>query len=304
MNTAARASSITSVVRRVATLLSGIGLTRTASSLSFTTLLALVPLATVALVAVARFPVFTEWVAGLEQFMLKYMVPASAYTVMHEQLGVFIDNAAGLTGVSVVFVVITALMATATVEREINLIWGIRRRRALARRLIVYAIGLTAGPVLMGATISVITAMRIQSFGAGPVREFVLATGLRPLPLLVLTLLLTALYAVVPARRVPWRHALIGAFAAALALEIAKDGFAFYLRNVPTYKAVYGALAALPVFLIWIYLCWIIVLVGAAVTAALTGEQASHSPKEPAAGPDRIDALTPAPTGRDSAAMP
>ncbi len=277
MSVPSPAGSLLAFLRRVAVHLSDIGLTRTASSLSFTTLLALVPLATVALVSVARFPVFQQWVGALEQFLLKQWVPASAYAVMHEQLSVFIDNAAGLTGVSIVFVAVTALMATATVEREINLIWGIRKRRPFGRRLVVYVLGLTAGPVLVGATISAITAVRFQSFGAGPVRELLVALGLRPVPLLVLTLLLTLLYAVVPARRVPWRHAAGGAFAAALALEVAKEAFAFYLSRVPTYKIVYGALAALPVFLVWIYLCWIIVLAGAAVTASLTEPDASRS---------------------------
>jgi membrane protein len=247
-----------------------VGLLRTAASLSFTTLLGLVPLATVALVSVASFPIFHDWVGVLEAFLMKHMLPASAYAVVHEQLTAFIENAAGLTGVSIVFLVATALMATATVEREINLIWGIRRRRPLGRRIVVYALGLTAGPALVGATISALTTLITQSLAAVPLREILWPDGVRPLPLAVATLGLTLLYGIVPARRVPWRWAAAGAFAAALALELAREAFALYLAGVPTYKAVYGALAALPVFLLWIYVCWIIVLAGAAVSAALT----------------------------------
>jgi membrane protein len=92
---------------------------------------------------------------------------------------------------------------------------------------------------------------------------------LKPVPVLFTAAALTLLYTAVPARPVAWRHALIGAVLAALAIEGAKHGFAFYLTQVPTYRLVYGALAALPLFLIWIYLCWLIVLAGAAITATL-----------------------------------
>lgn len=256
-------------LRRVAAHLSDVGLTRTASSLAFTTLLGLVPLATVALVSVSRFPVFQEWVGVLEAFLLKHLLPGSAYAVVHGQLTTFIDNAAGLTGISVALLVGTAMMATATVEREINLIWGIRARRPLTRRIVVYALGITAGPALVGASISGLTSLLSQVVAAVPLRDILIAHGVRPVPLAVITVGLALLYAIVPARKVAWRAAFIGAFAAAVALDLAKEAFALYLASVPTYAVVYGALSALPVFLLWIYLCWIIILAGAAVTATL-----------------------------------
>lgn len=287
MSLRARTAQLIAFLHRLGAHVSDIGLTRTAASLSFTTLLGLVPLATVALVSVARFPVFQQWVGVLEAFLLKHLLPESAYAVVHGQLMVFIENAAGLTGISIAFLVATALLATATVEREINLIWGIHRRRPLARRVVVYALGLTAGPVLVGATISALTALLAQAVAAVPLRQILLPSGIRLAPLAVITAGLTLLYAVVPARRVPWRHAAVGAFAAALGLELAKEAFAFYLASVPTYKMVYGALAALPAFLVWIYLCWMIVLVGAAVTATLT--DSAQPPRAPRA-PSRQDA--------------
>ena len=265
-----RAGAFLAFAWRVVAHLSHVGLTRTAASLSFTTLLGVVPLATVALVSVARFPVFQAWVGVLEAFLLRHMLPETAYAVVHQQLTAFIDNAAGLTGVSVAFLVATALMATATVEREINLIWGIRRRRPFGQRLIVYALGLTAGPVLVGATISALTALLSQAVAAVPLRDMLHHHGIRPLPITITSVGLAVLYAVVPARRVPWRWAFVGAVSAAVALEVAKELFTLYLSTVPTYTVVYGAVAALPAFLVWIYLCWIIVLAGAAITAALT----------------------------------
>ena len=92
----------------------------------------------------------------------------------------------------------------------------------------------------------------------------------KPLPVILSTLALALLYELAPNRRVPWKHAFAGAVPAALAFEAAKHGFAVYVKNVPTYEIVYGTLAALPVFLIWIYVCWLIVLSGAAITATLT----------------------------------
>ena len=263
---------------RAAARMRAIGLARTAASLSFTTLLALVPLATVALTFVARFPVFLRWLDALEGFLLRHMLPASAYTVVHDYVHEFTEKAAGLTGISLLFIAVTAAMATATTEREINLIWGISRARPLGRRIVVYALGLTAGPVLVGASLSLTTWFITQSLAVMPLQGFVSDLALTPMPLLFATAALTPLfttaaltllYALVPACPVPWRYALVGAGAAAVAFEAAKHGFAFYLTKVPTYELVYGALAALPVFLIWIYLCWLIVLAGAAITATL-----------------------------------
>lgn len=263
-------AAVLAFVRRVVARTRRIGLARTAGSLAFTTLLGLVPLATVALEFVARFPVFEQWLDTLESYLLKHMLPGSADAVVHTYIGEFTDKAAGLTGVSIVFIAVTAAMVIATVEREINAIWGSPIKRPLARRLFVYALGATVGPVLVGASISVTTWLVTQSIAAVPMRNSMAEIAVLPLPLVFSTIALALLYASAPTGRVPWRHAFAGAFAASLAFEAAKHGYAFYLTSVPTYKLVYGTLAALPVFLIWIYVCWFIVLIGAAITATLT----------------------------------
>ena len=150
-------------IRRVASHTRDIGLARTAASLSFTTLLGLIPLATVAFSFVARFPIFQQWLDALEGSLLRYMLPDSANTVVHTYIREFTEKAAALTGVSIVFIGVTAVLLIATVEREINAIWGITRARPLARRLVVYALGATAGPVLVGASISATTWILAQS---------------------------------------------------------------------------------------------------------------------------------------------
>ncbi len=259
-----------SFARRVVVRTRQIGLARAAGSLAFTTLLGIVPLATVALEFVARFPVFEQWLDALETFLLKHMLPESANAVVNTHIREFTEKAAGLTGVSIVFIVVTATMLIATAEREINALWGVARRRSIARRLFVYVVGATVGPVLVGASISVSTWLITQSLATVPLRGTLTPMIVPMLPLAFSTLALALLYQSVPAHHVPWRHAFAGALLAALAFEGAKQGFAFYLTHVPTYELVYGALAALPVFLIWIYVCWLIVLTGAAVTATLT----------------------------------
>ena len=252
---------------RVAMRMRDIGLTRTASSLSFTTLLAIVPMATVALAFVARFPIFERWFAALEGFVFKNMLPSSTATVVHEYVLGFAEQAARLTGISIALIAVTAGLAISTVEREINLIWGIQRRRPLARRLVVYLIGLTAGPVLLGASISLTTWLIGESLAVVPIRKTQSDVILRMLPFVFATTGLTLLYKAVPARYVGWWPALVGGVTCGLALEAAKYGFAWYLTWVNTYQVIYGALAALPVFLLWIHLCWVIILSGAAISA-------------------------------------
>ena len=270
MRLPARVAGLIAFAFRVVARTRQIGLARTAGSLAFTTLLGIVPLATVALEFAARFPVFEQWLAALEAFLLKHMLPESANAVVNTHIREFTEKAAGLTGLSIVFIIGTATMLIATVEREINVLWGVPRRRSLPRRMLVYALGVTLGPVLVGASISVSTWLITQSLAAIPLRGTLRPMILPLLPLAFSTLALALLYASVPVRHVPWRYAFSGALLAALAFEGAKSGFALYLTHVPTYELVYGALAALPVFLIWIYVCWLIVLAGAAVTATLT----------------------------------
>jgi membrane protein len=256
-------------VARVVARLRDIDLARTASSLSFTTLLAIVPLVTVAFAFVARFPIFEDWLKALEQFLLRHLLPFSAAAEIRAHIVGFADQAAQLTGISIVAIALSAALAVATVEREINAIWGIRRGRSFPRRVLVYAVGLTAGPVLLGASISVTTWLVVHSLAVVPIRKTVGEEIAAALPFLFSTAGLTLLYKAVPARHVAFAPAFAAGLLAAGAFEGAKHAFGWYLRSISTYQVVYGALAALPIFLLWIYLCWIIILAGAAVSATI-----------------------------------
>lgn len=257
-----------SFLRRLRRRLTGIGLFGTAASLAFTTLLGLVPLFTVAFAYVSRFPLFERSQEALEALLLRFFLPSSGIGV-REYLNEFVAKSAELKGVSIVFVVVTAVLLVAQVESEINTIWGAREPRSLARRVFIYALGFTAGPVLIGAAVYFINWVIEQSIAATSIGNEALNLLRQPIALIIDAAAFTFIYAFVPARRVPFRLALVGGVLAAIAFEVAKRGFAFYITHVQTYQVIYGALAVLPLFLIWIYLSWIIVLVGAAITATL-----------------------------------
>ncbi len=255
-------------VVRVAQRLRDASVARMAASLAFTTLLGIVPLFTVALAYVARFPVYDQWLDSLEPFLVKFLLPDSSNAV-RQYLAEFTTKAAGVEGIGTVFLIVTAVLLVAQVEREINAIWGIYRARSLARRVLVYSVGFVAVPAMIGGAVYLTSWVIGHSIAAVPSASEALSLLVQPAEVAIATLVLTMLYKLVPARRVPIRAAMIGALLAATAFEAAKLGFKIYIRQVPTYRVVYGALAALPLFLVWIYVSWIILLLGAALSATL-----------------------------------
>ena len=257
-----------SFLRRLVERLSGVGLARTAASLSFTTLLGLVPLFTVAFAYVARFPLFERSQQALESFLFRFFLPGSNAGI-HRYITEFVAKTAELKGVGTFFVVVTVVFLVAQVESEINAIWDVHRPRSLRRRAFIYVLGLTAGPVFIAAAVYFMTWLIDESVAIVPIGSQTLARFVQPFAFLAATALFTLVYAIVPAQRVQLRHALAGALLAGVAFEVAKYAFRFYVTYIATYQAIYGALAILPLFLIWIYVSWIIVLVGAAVTATL-----------------------------------
>ena len=256
-------------LRRLLRRLTGVGLFRTAASLAFTTLLGLVPLFTVAFTYVARFSMFDRWQDALESLLLRYFLPGSG-TVVRNYLAEFTEKSAQLNRVGTFFVILTAVLLVIQIDQEINLIWGSRgERRSVARRFVIYALAFTAGPVLIGAAVYYTNWLIAHAIVATSLGAEALTVLSEPMALFVDTAGFTVLYALVPAQRVPLKLALIGGVLAAIAFEAAKYGFRFYITNFPTYQLVYGALAVLPLFLLWIYVSWIIVLVGAALTATM-----------------------------------
>ena len=257
-----------SFARGVALRLTGVGLMRTAAALSFTTVLGLVPLFTVAFVYVARLPLFEQWLSAFERFLIKHMLPGSG-GVIRPYLNEFAAKAGDLQGIGILIVVVTAVLLVDTVAKEINAIWGTRQPRSLVRRAGVYALGVTLGPLAIGAAIYATNWVLEASLAVDLLTKPEITALAAPIAIGIAALTFSLLYAVLPARRVPWWAAVAGGLVAAIGFEAAKRGFVFFVTSVPTYQRVYGALAVLPLFLIWIFVSWLIVLVGAAVSASL-----------------------------------
>jgi membrane protein len=261
-----------------------------ASSLTFTSLLSIVPIVTVALTMIAAFPVFGELTSALQAFILQNMVPASA-DVIATYTEQFSDKAARLTAVGIGFLVVTALMTLLTIDRAFNDIWRVRRPRPIVQRIFVYWTLITIGPILMGASLSLTSWLVGQAVGLVRGVPGVAVALLTVVPILLTALALTLLYLAMPNRRIAVRDAAIGGLLAAVVFELMKRGFAFYVTAVPTYTLVYGALATLPIFLVWIYLSWLVIVFGAVVVAALPEWREGAGQAAPVPGSDFFDAL-------------
>jgi len=243
--------------------------TQVAASLTYTTLLSLVPLITIALTVFSAFPVFEELMIELKVFLLNTLVPESAGKIITVYMQQFSDKAARLTMVGIAFLGVTAFMLMHTIEEAFNTIWRVRRPRPLLHRLLTFWALLTLGPLLVGGSLYLTSYLVGLSFGWANQP----AVGVAVLKMAQVTLTVVAfvlLYVLVPNRFVPFSHALMGGLLAGGLFEAMRQGFAVYVTHFPTYTLVYGAFAAMPIFLLWIYLSWLVVLIGAEVAATLS----------------------------------
>ncbi len=241
-------------------------LNRVAQALSYTTLLSLVPLTTLAFGVFSIFPVFQKWMLVMQNYLYSHFVPAAG-DVVQRYLNQFASKSAQLTAFGLGFLIVTALMLMATIEETFNDIWRVPQKRKLVHRFLSYWAILTLGPILLGVSLSLTSAL--FSFSGGNVGVGVWHAVLVSLPFVAEVCVFMLLYIVVPNATVSWRHALIGSMVTALLFEIAKRGFALVVIKYSSYRLVYGALAALPVFLIWIYVSWAVILMGALLVALM-----------------------------------
>ncbi len=238
------------------------------ASLTFTTLLALVPLVTVAVVVVSAFPVFAEVSEDFHSLITNTLMPSGADAVS-SYIFQFRDQASRLTAIGIAMMVVTSLLLIQTIERTFNQIWRVGRTRNIVTRFLMYWALLSLGPVALGVVMSVWGRVLARtSFYL----NYPLLAGLVELlaSLTAATAVLWLLYKLVPARFVPARQALVGAFVAALGLELLRRGFAVYVSSFNSYQLVYGTFAAIPIFLLWLNLMWMVTLSGAVLTAALS----------------------------------
>lgn len=242
----------------------------TAGALSYTTVFAMVPLTAVALAVLSAFPVFGTWTSALTDFVFSNFVPESARAVEAYILG-FAQGVGGLTLAGATVLFIAALLTLGGIESTFNRIWRVPQARPPVMRLLVYWSLLTLGTLLVAAALGFTSYFVATSFQGDGGAVGVGQRLLRLLPSVMTLGAFTLAFMVVPNRRVETKHALAGAALATVLFEFTKLGLTLYLRSVPTYQQLYGALAVIPIFLIWVYLSWVAILLGASLAASLSG---------------------------------
>ncbi|MGL6070444.1 YihY family inner membrane protein [Craterilacuibacter sp.] len=264
-----RPEALFGFVRFILKRMARLRLPQVAGSLTFTTLLALVPLFTIALTVFSAFPAFSEYSTRFKILLLTTLVPEFAGKVITVYMRQFAENAAGLTLVGVVFLGATSVMLMSTVERTFNAIWSVNKPRPLLQQTMIYWMVLSLGPILLGGgLLSWRWLFKVTRFEqVSPLLDQAIQIGGS---VLLTTLVLSLLLRIVPNRFVPLSHAALGGGLTAVLLELMRALFGLYIGQMGSYQTIYGAFASIPIFLLWLYLLWMVLLVGASFTASLS----------------------------------
>ncbi len=235
-----------------------------ASALAYTTLLSLIPLLVVTYAILTAFPLFTNAEEQLRSFIFRNLVPASG-EVVQEYIMQFMQHSSRLTAVGVASLVVTALLMLQTIDVSLNRIWRTTQDRPLIRSFMIYWVVLTLGPLLIGAG-AFVTASLLSIPWLAQMQD---SLWLIWLPFVSSTMAFALFYMIIPNRLVPFRHALLGGLFAAALFGLAKKAFALYAIHSSVYQTLYGVMSVIPMFLVWIYVSWVVVLLGAEVTYCL-----------------------------------
>ena len=239
----------------------------TASSLTFTTTIALVPLITVALAVFTAFPIFAKFQDVLQKWLVESLVPDNIARQVLGSLNQFAGKASKLGAAGLAVLLSTALMLIFTIDRTLNSIWRVRTPRPFAQRVLIYWAAITLGPLVLAFSLSMTSYAISASKGLVGVLPGGVSFILDSFQFVLVAGGMAAMFHYVPNTTVRWGHAWMGGFFVSACMEVAKRLLALYLSKVPTYSVVYGAFATVPILLIWIYTAWVIVLLGAALTA-------------------------------------
>lgn len=243
-----------------------------AAELTVTSLLSLVPFLTVIFALLSLFPQFQTMGADVQGWLFQNFIPESNQTVQ-KYLNQYVQNTQGLTSVGVVFLVVTSLLLMRTIDKSFNAIWQVKKKSSPVRVFLVYWAVLTMGPLLLAMSLAV-----SSYFASLPLISDVVKSDSilfkRGLPMFMAFIAFTVMFIAVPNRKVKVTHAAIAAVVTAILFELAKWGFGVFVKKFSTYQLIFGALAAVPLFLIWIQLSWMILLFGAQVCHALEVFQA------------------------------
>lgn len=241
----------------------------TASSLTFTTTMALVPFFTLALAIFTAFPIFGKLQSALQAWLAQSLIPEAISRQVLGYLTQFAGKANRLGAFGLAALIVTALALMLTIDRTLNSIWRVRRHRPLAQRVLIYWAAMTLGPLLLGASLSLTSYVVSASRGVVAAMPGLVQLVFDLAEFFLLAAGLAALYRYVPNTPVRRQHAWAGGVFAALGIELGRRLLAWYIGKVPTYSLVYGAFATVPILLVWIYVGWVIVLLGAVLAAYL-----------------------------------
>lgn len=241
-------------------------LTQAAGSLTYSTMLAIVPLIMVIFSIFSAFPVFNEVTGALKEFIFTNFAP-SAGDVVGQYIDEFVNNSKQMSAVGIVSLIAVALMLINSIDRTLNGIWQDTSSRPIFTSFAIYWLILTLGPLLIGTSIAASAYVKAMFESSAH-----LSLGLKLLsfvPFLSTWFIFTVLYTVVPNKKVSIKHSAAGALIAAVFFTLGKQAFAWYIATFPSYQLIYGAMATLPIMLFWIQLSWTVVLVGAQLAAVL-----------------------------------
>jgi len=239
-----------------------------AASLAYTTAFALVPLAVVVLGVLSAFPVFGEWSKALVDYVFSNFVPSAARAI-ESRLENVTENLTGMTAAGIVALVVSLLVTLNSVESTFNRIWRVASARPRLSRYLVYWTVLTLGSLLAAASLSVSASFFALRLFSSPEGQWVANFSLRITPVLIELAVVMVAYRVVPHHTVQWRHAFAGAVLAVVLLETVKAGLGLYLGSFQGYQKLYGALAAIPILMLWIFLGWVAILLGASLASSI-----------------------------------
>ena len=241
----------------------------TASSLTFTTTIALVPFFTVALAVFTAFPMFSKMQGALQGWLVDSLIPDNIARQVLGYLTQFSRQANKLGAAGLGILLVTAIALILTIDRTLNGIWRVKKTRPFTQRVLIYWSAITLGPVLLGASLALTASVVSATSGLVGTLPISLRFLLSTFQFFLIAAGLAALYRYVPNTYVKWSHAWVGGLFASAGIELAKKALGLYLSKVPTYSMIYGAFATLPILLIWIYVAWVIVLMGAVIAAYL-----------------------------------
>ncbi len=240
-----------------------------AGALAYTTVFALVPLSIVVFGVLSAFPVYERWSVALSDYIFSNFVPSSARAV-ETYLRQFSANAGQLTAAGIIALVLSLLITLTSVEATFNRIWRVKAPRPRFTRFLVYWTVFTLGALVAATSMALSTrlfALALFETPPGRLLEHLLLQGA---PLFIELAAFAAIYKVVPHRTVHWRHAFAGALIAVLLLEGVKWGLGSFIAGFGSYNRIYGTLAFVPIFLVWVFLGWVAVLLGASFASAIS----------------------------------